>query len=137
MLTYSKIHISLERMKSSITTMVIFFVCWMSLASTVQAQAQTELLMFDEPGCIWCAQWDAEVGPEYPITPEGIAAPLRRISIHSPLPEDYELTSRPRYTPTFVLVSEGAEVGRIEGYPGEDFFWGLLGRLLRQAAPES
>ena len=33
-------------------------------------------------------------------------------------------------TPTFVLMEDGAEAGRIEGYPGEDFFWGLLGQMI-------
>lgn len=36
------------------------------------------------------------------------------------------------YTPTFVLVEHDSEIGRIEGYPGEDFFWSLLERLLLQ-----
>ena len=34
------------------------------------------------------------------------------------------------YTPTFILVEGGQEIGRIEGYPGEDFFWGLLKMML-------
>jgi hypothetical protein len=37
------------------------------------------------------------------------------------------------FTPTFVLMVDGIEVSRIEGYPGEDFFWGLLERMLVQA----
>jgi len=37
------------------------------------------------------------------------------------------------FTPTFVLMGDGVEVGRMEGYAGEDFFWGLLGRMLSQA----
>ena len=41
------------------------------------------------------------------------------------------------YTPTFVLVANGEEVGRIEGYPGDAFFWGLLDRLLDKLPPES
>ena len=39
----------------------------------------------------------------------------------------------PVFTPTFVLVREGRELARIEGYPGEDFFWGLLAAMLRDA----
>jgi hypothetical protein len=62
-------------------------------------------------------------------------APLVRLQLRDPLPEDISLVSRPRYTPTFVVVSNGEEVGRIEGYPGEDFFWGLLGRILEREAP--
>lgn len=36
------------------------------------------------------------------------------------------------YTPTFILLEDGQEVGRIEGYPGEGFFWGLLGKMLEK-----
>jgi hypothetical protein len=35
-------------------------------------------------------------------------------------------------TPTFVLVHEGEEVGRLRGYPGDEFFWGLLGGMLER-----
>jgi hypothetical protein len=52
-----------------------------------------------------------------------------------PAPEGITLASRPRFTPTFIVVQDGAEIGRIEGYPGEDFFWGLLGRILERGAP--
>ncbi|MBY4892904.1 hypothetical protein KUL25_09025 [Rhodobacteraceae bacterium N5(2021)] len=113
--------------------------CTLGLISTLgatPARAEMSLLMFEEVGCMWCARWNADVSPEYPITPEGIAAPLRRLDIHDALPEDLALTSRPRFTPTFVLIEDGTEVGRIEGYPGEDFFWGLLARLIAQATPE-
>ena len=89
--------------------------------------------MVEEAGCIFCARWHSEVGPEYPITPEGQAAPLRRVDLHSDLPSDLILVSRPRFTPTFILVNDGRELARIEGYPGEDFFWGLLSRMLVEA----
>jgi len=89
------------------------------------------LVMVEQAGCVYCARWDAEVAPEYPLTPEGRFAPLRRVDLRD-LPEDLSFDSRPIYTPTFVLMGDGEEVGRLEGYPGEDFFWGLLGRLLSQ-----
>ena len=34
-------------------------------------------------------------------------------------------------TPTFVLAEGGREVGRIVGYHGEDFFYGMLDGLLK------
>jgi len=76
-------------------------------AASEQAEADMRLLMFEEPGCVWCARWNADVGGEYPITPEGRAAPLMRLQLRDPLPEDISLVSRPRYTPTFVVVSDG------------------------------
>ncbi len=35
-------------------------------------------------------------------------------------------------SPTFVLTDKGREVGRIVGYPAPDFFWALLGQLMRR-----
>ena len=96
-----------------------------------------ELVMFEEAGCSWCAVWDEEIAPIYPKTPEGKIAPLRRVDLHGSRPEDLRKLKGIRYTPTFVLVVGGQEIGRIQGYPGEDFFWGLLGKLIAQLAPAS
>lgn len=95
-----------------------------------------ELLMFQQPGCIWCAQWNAEIAPVYDRTDEGSAAPLRRVELNDPLPEDIEIDRPVTFTPTFVLVLDGVEQARIEGYPGEDFFWPLLQRMIDNAATE-
>jgi thioredoxin-related protein len=94
------------------------------------AATAAELVMAEEKWCSWCARWNEEIGVIYAKTEEGKRAPLRRIDIHERLPEDLNFASRIHYTPTFVLFDNGQEVGRIEGYPGEDFFWGLLNRLL-------
>jgi hypothetical protein len=88
-----------------------------------------ELVMFRSDGCPWCAKWDREIGPIYPKTEFNSRAPLRQVNldhdaapgfIHAPI----------HYTPTFVLVKDGKEVGRIEGYPGDEFFWARLENLL-------
>ena len=96
-----------------------------------------ELVMFDQIGCEFCDQWDEEVGVAYPKTAEGKRAPLRRLSIHDDRPEDLAFIEGVRFTPTFVLVDNGAEVGRIEGYPGDMFFWGLLGRMIEDLPTET
>ncbi len=88
--------------------------------------------MLEEDGCVWCQRWDEEISAIYPKTPEGQFAPLRRVDIHDPLPGDMQFARTPFFTPTFVLVREGVELARIEGYPGEDFFWGLLGVMLEE-----
>ena len=97
------------------------------------ARAETVLIMAEETGCMWCALWNKQIAPIYPKTAEGRAAPLRRIDIHDDPPPDIAFARRLTFTPTFVLVNEGKEVARIEGYPGEDFFWGLLEQMLREA----
>lgn len=94
------------------------------------AQPELRLVMVEQPGCTYCLRWHEEIGPIYGKTPEGAAAPLERVRLHAPTPEGVSFDSPPVFTPTFVLVRDGAEVARIEGYPGEDFFWGLLGQML-------
>lgn len=93
-----------------------------------------ELLMFEQDGCSYCARWLEEVGPIYPKTSEGAAAPLKRTDLRAPLPEGTTLTGGPpTFTPTFVLTDEGTEVGRLVGYAGDEFFWVLLDELLEKA----
>ena len=94
-----------------------------------------ELLMFEQPGCLYCARWQAEIGPAYPHSEEGKAAPLRPLALKAALPEGITLRAPPVFTPTFVLIADGVESGRIEGYPGADFFWPLLADLIAAAPP--
>lgn len=89
-----------------------------------------KLLMFEEPACEWCDRWLEEVGVVYHKTPEGRRAPLKRVMLYAKLPAEVRLKAPVTYTPTFVLLEGGQEVGRITGYPGEDFFWGYLGGLI-------
>jgi len=95
--------------------------------------AALELVMYEQEYCEWCEKWDEEVGVVYPKTTEGKAAPLRKVDIFEEIPEDLKKFRKPRFTPTFVLLDDGKEVGRIRGYPGEDFFWGMLGELINKA----
>ncbi|UXX84233.1 hypothetical protein [Roseovarius pelagicus] len=102
--------------------------CAITLTALLPARA-AELIMVEQVGCHWCERWDAEVSAIYPKTTEGRRAPLRRVDLHD-LPEDIFFTSPPVFTPTFVLVEDAQELGRMEGYNGDEFFWFLLGRLL-------
>lgn len=96
------------------------------------ALSDVNLVMAEEPGCIYCARWNEEIAEAYPKTAEGRAAPLVRYDLQRD-PAPAELSSRVIFTPTFLLVRDGVEIDRLEGYPGEDFFWGLLGQMLDRA----
>ncbi len=100
------------------------------MISTVTSSFAAELVMLEEDGCPWCEMWRAEVGVIYSKTEEGKVAPLRVVDIHDPLPDDLKFMVKGGFTPTFVLVDQGKEIGRIRGYPGESFFWGLLSLMI-------
>jgi hypothetical protein len=111
----------------------VIFSTLMACFTAFSAMAETRLIMVEEDGCMWCARWNEEISEIYPKTPEGKAAPLERVDIRAPRPEDLTFARPLFFTPTFVLVVDGVEASRIEGYPGEDFFWGLLTQMLDRA----
>ena len=102
-------------------------------AASSVAQA-LEHHQFERAGCPWCQRFDAEIGRIYAATDEGKLAPLRRVDVERPLPADLAGVDPGRFTPTFVLVEDGRELGRIRGYPGQDFFFGMLGAVLANSA---
>ncbi|WP_188525686.1 thioredoxin family protein [Sinisalibacter lacisalsi] len=104
----------------------------LSTFSSPAAAGELRLLMFEQEGCIWCARWEREIGVAYPNTEQAARAPLTRFDLRDKLPDDISLVRRAHITPTFVLLSDGAEVGRIEGHPGGDFFWFLLDELIKK-----
>ncbi|ULK99749.1 thioredoxin [Bradyrhizobium sp. I71] len=107
-----------------------------ALALPATGLRAAELVMFERPGCVWCARFNAEIAPIYAKTEESQAAPLRRVDLNSPLPADLAGIDPGVFTPTFVVVKEGREIGRIRGYPGDAFFFGLLDRILSSTVPE-
>ena len=104
-------------------TLLLFLIAAWGLPSSVASAA--ELYMFRRVGCPWCAPLDREIGPAYDKTEIGRRAPLRMVDIYGEHP------------PIALKAQSGVgrELGRIEGYPGDQFFWGLLEGLLQQLPP--
>ena len=97
-----------------------------------QVIADVQLMMVEQDGCPWCERWKAEIGPIYPKTAEGRIAPLVKVMIHAPLEKGITLNSPPVYTPTFILLNDGQEIGRIEGYQSDEFFWWFMETMIKK-----
>ena len=106
-----------------------FLIVLLSVAANVNA---AELLMATRENCAYCKAWEIQVGAGYHKTAEGRIAPLRRIHISEFPRLPYSFREPVRYTPTFILVQDNAEIGRILGYSDEAMFWGLLDQLLNR-----
>ncbi len=89
--------------------------------------------MVEQPGCAYCAAWDDQIAPAYPNTTEGRFAPLVRADLREGPPEGMAYARRVNFTPTFIVIEDGAEVARMEGYIGEDFFWPVFAKLLEDS----
>lgn len=95
------------------------------------AQA-AELIMYDRDGCYYCLEWKNKVGKYYNQTREGMAVPLTRVDLGERIPSRLAKVRKPVMTPTFVMIHEGREIGRINGYPGEKKFWAMMSYLIKR-----
>jgi len=108
-----------------------FFAAVILLFSSGPGLAAVELIMFNSPACEYCDMWEEDVGIIYDKTDEAKIAPIRRIFIGDA--DKVKMEIRPvMYTPTFVLIDQNKEIGRIVGYGGEAFFWGFMEELLKK-----
>lgn len=91
-----------------------------------------ELVYFGSSACSVCETWDEEVGEIYAKTEESKVLPLRPHDVHDDKPDDIRFIRGVIYTPTFVAIEDGREVGRIVGYMGDFFFWEQVGGLIKK-----
>ena len=91
------------------------------------------LMMVESPACHHCRAWHAQIGPGYAASAAGRAAPILHVDVDGPFPDGLALARRPWITPTFVLLSDGSEAGRIEGYVGQRYFYPVLEEMMRGA----
>lgn len=90
----------------------------------------TALVVIEDRGCPYCARFDVETRESYEKSAEGRFAPLVR---RRRTAGDIAFLKDIVYSPTFVLIVEGREIGRIVGYQGADLFWIEMAGLMRKA----
>ena len=83
--------------------------------------------------CHESAAFLAEAAPRHAATPEGRAAPLLLQPLDAPWPDGLAIGRAPRVTPSFLLLRDGVELARFEGYRGWDEHRRRLGRALAEA----
>ena len=107
----------------------------LSLPAMGSAQAQDlRLLMVEQAGCYYCRVFNRDIAPVYEKSAEGQAAPLVHVQLRGDLPEGVVLNTQPFVTPTFILIGpDGAEIERLTGFPGEDFFWPYISDMISTA----
>ena len=103
------------------------------LLVSVQSNAlAAQLVMIDSRTCRYCAAFNRQVGSDYNKTEAGRVAPLRRVSVLKKWPSDLAGVKRTTFTPVFILVDRGREVGRFYGFIDAPTFYSDVNNLLRQ-----
>lgn len=110
---------------------IVFAVFTLALFVAPAVARADALVMFEQAGCPYCAQWNKDVGSVYAKTDEGKLLPLVRVDLHAKRSAALDHIGGVRYTPTFVVMHCGREFSRITGYLGDEQFWGLIDASLR------
>ncbi len=105
-----------------------------------------ELLMFEEPGCVYCAQWRREIGPIYPRSREGQIAPIRFLQKQYPnvLEDKYQADASDavellnQIAKARACLSKGGELdlAKASRLLIDDFRNGKLGKITLELPPE-
>ena len=100
-------------------------------ASGDAIRVQDQLLMITSDSCPWCEAFEEEVGLGYAFTKESDLFPLKRVDYYQPLPTNLQHITPAILTPTFVIIQNGFEIGRIAGYPGAELFWWRISEFIK------
>lgn len=103
-----------------------FFVS-MAIACVLSSGARArELIAFEAKNCGPCKNFKREVLPIYAESPAGKVFPLWVVEMGSKLP--FRLAEPVTFTPTFVWVDNGVEVGRFAGYYNKEQFFSIVNK---------
>jgi len=106
--------------------LVVFSLLVSTTNLSAEDQTPQELVFVTSDHCPFCKAWEREVGKIYGSTPYARQARLRRGGIAEVDSALSELATDIFGTPTFLILENNMEVGRIEGYQSSDlFFWAL------------
>ena len=102
-------------------SLVIYF---FGFINSTYAEARGKLLYFYSDTCAYCKAWENEIANIYPKTEFEDEFKLSFIDFFSNVDlEKYGISKIVTVTPTFIFVKDKTEVGRIEGYNGQELFW--------------
>ncbi|MGE0055477.1 MAG: thioredoxin fold domain-containing protein [Hyphomicrobium sp.] len=92
-----------------------------------------ELVVMEAPGCIYCTLFRRDVLPAYESSPKAKELPIRFVDINDEAADALGIDYPVDIVPTFVVLKNNKEVGRIPGYTGPEFFFHTINYLLSTA----
>ncbi len=92
-----------------------------------------ELVVLEAPGCTYCTLFRRDVLPSYEASPQSKDLPIRFVDINDEAADALGIDYPVDIVPTFVVLKNNKEVGRIPGYTGPEFFFHTINYLLSTA----
>lgn len=91
-----------------------------------------ELLVFEVADCVYCALFRRDVLPNYRRWQPARTVPIRFVDARSAGLMRARLAAPLTTVPTFVVMRDGREAGRISGYFGPAPFFQMITRIIRR-----
>lgn len=95
--------------------------------------ALQELIVLEVPNCTYCDVFRSVVLPRYQKSKRAGDLPIRFLDLNDPAADQLKLSSAVTIVPTVVMMREGAEIGRINGYMGPEAFFQSVSRTFGSA----
>jgi thioredoxin-related protein len=97
----------------------------------VPATAETmELVVMEAPGCVYCTLFRRDVLPSYTASQQAKDLPIRFVDLNDEAANALGLDGPIDVVPTFVVMKNNHEVGRIPGYMGPEFFFHSINHII-------
>lgn len=102
----------------------------LDVEAPVPKGAQLELVVIEAPGCDYCDVFRRDVLPTYQASEQAKDVPIRFIDINDEAASEVGLNSPVNVVPTFVVLKNNREIGRIPGYTGPDVLFQAIKHLV-------
>ena len=112
--------------------LIIYF---LACINSTYAEVRGKLLYFYSDTCAYCKAWENEIANIYLKTEFEDQFKLSFIDFSSNVDfQKYGISKIVKVTPTFIFVKDKTEVGRIEGYNGQELFWWQVDEIIKSGS---
>jgi thioredoxin-related protein len=92
-----------------------------------------QLVIMEAPGCTYCGIFRRDVLPSYEASKRAKELPVRFLDVNDQAASDLDLQTPVDIVPTFIVIKDKKEVGRIPGYVGPENFYHAINHLMSTA----
>jgi len=100
------------------------------LETTAAPGSNLQLVVLEVDGCIYCDVFRRRLLTAYQASKQGKKAPVRFVDINDPAIGDLGLSQPVGMVPTFIMLENNQEIGRIPGLMGQQDFFRAIDYIL-------
>ena len=102
----------------------------LDIDATIPKGSNLELVVMEAPGCTYCGIFRRDVLPAYEASERAKDVPIRFLDVNDVSSTKMDLETPVDIVPTFVILKDNKEIGRIPGYVGPETFFHTINYLL-------